>query len=42
MGCFPPAGGGFIDVGQPVRGRIPPVDGDFRTVEGLWTYWLFQ
>ena len=23
-------------------GRIPPVGGGFRTVEGLWAYWLFQ
>ena len=33
---------GIMDVGKPVRGRIPPVGGGFRTVEGLWTYWLFQ
>ena len=34
MGCFPPAGGGFIDVGQPVRGRIPPVGGRNGTPGG--------
>ena len=32
----------FLDAGRPVDGRIPPVGGGFRTVEGLWTYWLFQ
>ena len=30
------------DAGRPVGGRIVPVSGGFRTVEGLWTYWLFQ
>ena len=30
------------DAGKPVGGRIVPVGGGFRTVEGLWTYWLFQ
>ena len=33
---------GIMDVGKPACGRIPPVGGGFRTVEGLWAYWLFQ
>ena len=41
-GVFSSGRWGIIDVGKPVRGRIPPVGGGFRTVEGLWTYWLFQ
>ena len=41
-GVFSSGRWGTIDVGKPVRGRIPPVGGGFRTVEGLWTYWLFQ
>ena len=30
------------DAGRPVGWCFSPVDGGFRTVEGLWTYWLFQ
>ena len=41
-GVFSSGWWGIIDVGKPVCGRIPPVGGGFRTVEGLWTYWLFQ
>ena len=41
-GVFSSGRWGIIDVGKPVRGRIPPVGGGFRTVEGLWAYWLFQ
>ena len=41
-GVFSSGRWGIIDVGKPVRGRIPPVGGGFRTVEGLWVYWLFQ
>ena len=37
-GMFSSGRWGIIDVGKPVRGRIPPVGGGFRTVEGLWTY----
>jgi len=39
---FSSARWGIMDVGKPACGRIPPVGGGFRTVEGLWAYWLFQ
>ena len=39
---FSSARWGIMDVGKPACGRIHPVGGGFRTVEGLWTYWLFQ
>ena len=41
-GVFSSGRWGIIDVGKPVRGRIPPVGGGFRTVEGRLTYWLFH
>ena len=41
-GVFSSGRWGIMDVGKPVRGRIPPVGGGFRIVEGLWAYWLFQ
>ena len=39
---FSSARWGIMDVGKLACGRIPPVGGGFRTVEGLWAYWLFQ